>query len=457
MKLAHAKLSLDDRAKRLASALKKTAKPAAGRYADARNLYLLVSPTGAKSWVYIWTDKTMNKQRECGLGSFTGAGATLSLTLDAARIAADRVRAQIATGIDPIAAKITAKVSAATFEEMFRVACDLQRPQWKLKNGVYGQEKDWQGKMYLHAAKLIGVKANEAKGIKAVASMPVALITEDTVNAVLAPIWTKNHKTADTVRYIIAAVMDAAIRRKHYTGTNPALKVAVVSMLGKKAKGTKGKQPSLAYAKVPAAIATLLATGRMAALASVFCTLTATRSDEARLMKWSEVDFDAKLWIVPSERMKVENENDAEGDHYVPLSDAAIAVLHSIPRLVGNDYVFAGQKEGQTIGEGSLNVCIAGTKRAGGILFLKGEATQHGMRASFVTWAKEVAKIERDVRELCLAHKIGKDATERSYDRAAMLDDRRAALQAWGVHCMGRPTANANAPVVAANDEQVAA
>jgi len=52
------------------------------------------------------------------------------------------------------------------------------------------------------------------------------------------------------------------------------------------------------------------------------------------------------------------------------------------------------------------------------------------------------------VREMCLAHKVGETDSERSYDRAEMLPQRRAALQAWGVYCCGMATANANVPAV---------
>ncbi|WP_287250072.1 Arm DNA-binding domain-containing protein [Mesorhizobium sp.] len=113
MKLHHQKLSLTDRALKLKEMLK-APQPPRGRYADAscRNLYLNVSAAGTKSWVFIWFDKTQQKQRDCGLGSATGAGSATFLTLPQARSAAEMVRTQIAAGIDPIAAKAEAKKQA---------------------------------------------------------------------------------------------------------------------------------------------------------------------------------------------------------------------------------------------------------------------------------------------------------------------------------------------------------
>jgi hypothetical protein len=126
MKIAHAKLSLADRAARLQQALK-SATPAPGRYADARNLYLKVSPTFAKSWVFMW--QANGQQREMGLGSATGAGSTFSLTLAQARLAADKARATIAAGNNPIASKVQTKIIAVTFRRCRRAEVSGLEPR----------------------------------------------------------------------------------------------------------------------------------------------------------------------------------------------------------------------------------------------------------------------------------------------------------------------------------------
>src|SRR5262249_57937634 len=67
-----------------------------------------------------------------------------------------------------------------------------------------------------------------------------------------------------------------------------------------------------------------------------FAILTAARSGEVLRAKWSEIDFAAKTWTVPKERMK------AGREHRVPLSSEAVELLQSLPTEEGNDFVFVG-------------------------------------------------------------------------------------------------------------------
>src|SRR5262249_17128886 len=79
-------------------------------------------------------------------------------------------------------------------------------------------------------------------------------------------------------------------------------------------------------------------------LAAEYIILTAVRTGEARYMRVREVDFEERLWTIPAERMKTED--DPEGKPFeVPLCDRAIAILRAvIPKdAVPDAYVFAGQ------------------------------------------------------------------------------------------------------------------
>lgn len=57
------------------------------------------------------------------------------------------------------------------------------------------------------------------------------------------------------------------------------------------------------------------------------------------------------------------------------------------------------------------------------------DATPHGFRTAFPTWCQD-SGIDRDVRELSLAHEVG-NRTEAAYARSDLLDERRKVLQDW--------------------------
>jgi integrase len=62
--------------------------------------------------------------------------------------------------------------------------------------------------------------------------------------------------------------------------------------------------------------------------------LTGQRRDEVGQMRWSEVDLEKRLWVLPPERVKNRK------PHEVPLSEAALAILKGLPRINSSSFVF---------------------------------------------------------------------------------------------------------------------
>jgi integrase len=62
--------------------------------------------------------------------------------------------------------------------------------------------------------------------------------------------------------------------------------------------------------------------------------LTGQRRDEVGRMGWSEVDTEKRLWTLPRERVKTNQ------PHEVPLSTLAINILNSAPRIDDSNFVF---------------------------------------------------------------------------------------------------------------------
>jgi integrase len=122
--------------------------------------------------------------------------------------------------------------------------------------------------------------------------------------------------------------------------------------------------------------------------------LTACRSGEARHSSWNEI-VDG-TWIMPAERTKMRRL------HVVPLPDAAQVVLEEAKRLPGacptQALIFPGYM-------GSPLSDMALTKTLRDLGHAK-QATVHGFRSSFRTWAAEVAMARPEVAEAALAHAV---------------------------------------------------
>jgi integrase len=149
-----------------------------------------------------------------------------------------------------------------------------------------------------------------------------------------------------------------------------------------------------------------------------FIVLTAARSGEAVGATWDEIDFEAKVWLVPASRMK------ADREHRVPLADAAIAVLKAMRAIRQSPYVFPGASPGQPVRGGTVWWLV--NQFAG--------VSVHGLRSSFRDWASERTNFQREVCEQALAHAIP-SAVEAAYRRGDLFEKRRKLMAAWAEFC----------------------
>ena len=281
------------------------AKP--GRHSDGGNLYLNVSPSGAKSWVFLY--RFGGRQREMGLGT---AGAD-DVTLAKAREAASFHRRELREGRDPLATR--AKPREKTFGELADAYVEDMRPSWR--NQKHGDQ--WQMTLVTYAASL----------------RPLSITEVDTgaVLEVLKPLWTTKPETASRVRGRIESVLDAARAKGLRLGDNPARwRGHLDQLLPKRQKLTRGHHSALPYAEVPNFMGRLMTAAGMAVLALQFTILTAARTGEVIGARWDEFDLDAGLWIVPAERMK------AGREHRVPIVGRAHELVACLAETRGGPF-----------------------------------------------------------------------------------------------------------------------
>ena len=369
-----------------------TAKP--GKYGDGANLYLVVSKTGPRKWVLRFTFR--GKPKEMGLGS------AASVPLADAREKAATARRKIAQGLNPIDER-KRDGGIPTFGEM---ADDVRET---LAAGFRNEKHkaQWKSTLETYAAPLRG--------------KPVDTIATDDVLSVLKPIWTTKAETASRVRGRIEKVLDAAKAKGFRSGENPARwRGHLDHLLPRPSKLSRGHHAAMPYEEVADFIARLRTREAAAALALELCILTAARSGEILGMRWSEIDLEKKVWVVPASRMK------AGREHRVPLSGRAVTVLRELETVKSGEFVFPGQARNKPLSNMAMEMMLRRMNIH--------NATVHGFRSSFRDWAGNVSNFPRELIETALAHVIG-DKAEQAYRRSDALEKRRKLMDAWAAYC----------------------
>ncbi|HYJ84191.1 MAG TPA: integrase arm-type DNA-binding domain-containing protein, partial [Allosphingosinicella sp.] len=252
----------------------KHAKP--GRHADGKGLYLLVKPSGAKSWVM--RVQVGGRRRDFGLGSFD------IVSLTEARDRALECRKMAKHGLDPSLERKKAQRAIPTFEEAARSYHETVKASWC--NGKHADQ--WLSTLKAHAFPTIG-------------STRVDHIDAPTVQSVLLPIWLTLPETARRVRQRIGSVLDFAHGQGWRATETPRNAINSLMKRIKQPRRTGGFA-AMPYAELPAFMGELRSgSPTVGRLALQFLILTAARSGEVRGACWDEIDLDKAQWNIPAE------------------------------------------------------------------------------------------------------------------------------------------------------------
>jgi len=384
-----------------------------GYYGDGDGLWLQVTASGARSWVYRY--RAGGRTREMGLGS------AKVVSLARAREKAGAAARQRADGIDPLEhrqmIRRTAEIARARLVT-FRSAAESYIAG---KSGAWRNDKhraQWASTLETYVYPTIG-------------SFPVQEIDTGLVLKVLEPIWTSKPETASRVRGRIEVILDAAKVRGQRDGENPARwRGHLDKLLTPKSKLQSVRHhPALPFVELPGFMRQLESASGAASLALRFAILTAARTSEVIGARWSEVDMANGIWTVPAGRMK------AGREHRIPLSAPAKALLAACnPKEVSpDDFCFAGGSPGRGLSNMAMLKVLMRLKRA--------DLTVHGFRSTFRDWAAETTQHPGEVVEMALAH-IVSSKVEAAYRRGDLMEKRRRLMEDWSQFCMASPSAN---------------
>jgi integrase len=369
----------------------------AGKHADGGGLWFVKRPDGGAQWVLRVT--VHGRRREMGLGRYP------DVSLKQARLSAERWRALVRDGVDPIKERERLGREAArklhTLADIAHDAFESRKAELK-GDGKAGR---WFSPLELHVLPKLG-------------RVPVSDIDQTDIRDVLSPIW---HEKADTARKALNR-LSIVLRHAAALGLDVDLQAPL------KAKELLGAHrhvaqniPAMAWQDVPAFYETL-SDGTTTHLALRLLILTGVRSGPLRFLREDQIDGD--VWTVPAEGIK--GRRNATTAFRVPLSDEARAVIDDALPLARDGFLFPSVRKGVI-----SDATMARLMERRGL-----DARPHGFRTSLRTWLAEATEAPHEVAETCLGHVVG-NRVERAYRRTDYLDQRRVLLERWARHVTG--------------------
>ena len=364
---------------------------------DGDGLFLIVKTSGKKLWRFRYQRPATKQRTMMGLGAFPA----LSLA-DARRLRADYL-ALLANGIDP-------QVQAEFIEEQQQIALDsifsTVATNWfqiKSKSVTPDYAKDiW--------------RSLEKDVFPAIGEIPVQQIKARTLVEALEPI--KARGALETVRRLVQRINEIMIYAVN-TGLIDANPASGVGMAFEKPR--KQNMPTLRPEELPKLMRSLFMSNLSVPTRCLieWQLLTLVRPAEASGARWAEIDLDAKLWMIPAERMK------AKREHIVPLSTQALEILEVMqPISAHREHVFPSRNDPkQPMNSQTANAAL---KRIG----YGGKLVAHGLR-SIASTALNEAGFNPDVIEAALAHS-DKNEVRRAYNRSTYLEQRIDLMNWWG-------------------------
>ena len=363
-----------------------------------RGLYLVVQPSGVKSWAARYRYRGKSGKHTLGpvlIGTPEtdaplqhGDGAPLSLA--SARELCARVLREVHAGRDPAAERHRRreqqhKAEADTFENIAEEF--LRREGGRLR--TLGQRKADLALLYpsLGGQPLEQIRRGQfVREFDAIADQrgPVrANRAQSAVKTLL--FWYSARSDYVSVLYRVPARISIAERARSHVPSDAELKGIVLAAEQDKLFGSY----------------------------LLFTLLTATRRGESAGLRRSELSDGGQSWIIPKERYK------SKRDLLIPLSTAAQQVLAAMPVLPRGDHVFSAN------GAGPLGSFAASKKAFDAVCNVRGWRIHDLRRAARTLLSR--AGVNVDIAERCLGHvMVGVRGT---YDRYEYQNEKRDAFE----------------------------
>jgi integrase len=375
------------------------------KVADTPGLYLISQPDGRQRWMHRF-NRPDGRATERGID-----GHPPHVTIDQARAAVlDRRYWLRHHKKDPKEVKEVSEKQSKSWAEVADMWIELNKHRRRGNRSLYNINF----LLHTHA--------------KPFAHKGIAHISKDDLVKALTPLWEKKHyKTMLRVLAKWKRVFDFA-RESGFDilRLNPAQWKEKLEHRLPLPPLPENHHPAIPYIELPALIQKVrqrqIQRGSTAAIALEYAFFTLARSNEILGMKWSEIDWEARVWTIPEDRAKTRKV------FRIPLNDRAMQILcQQQERSLGGDFVFSGYSQGQRpLTHGTMLEILKS---------IVPDKTVHGIsRSCFRDWAGDTTDFAREDIEMCLGHVIG-NKVERAYRRGDALEKRRVIMDTWGAYC----------------------
>lgn len=381
------------------------------RLFDGQGLFLLVKPSGVKSWRFKYT-------KPDGRGGLTAFGNYPALGLKAARLRRAEALELLAGGLDPVEHARRAKLEAAEAAANTFKAAALE---WHTAGA-----RNWSESHAARVWRRVDMYILPVLGARRVADLRA--------RDLLVPLRAVEHQgkleIASRLRQYIAGIMRLCVQRG-IIENNPA-----GDLQGATATRKATHRPALPLPDLPDLLRRLDSySGRtLARLAVELTLLTFIRSSELRFARWDEVDFSRAMWTIPASRAAIEGVKHSHRGakmatpHLVPLSRQAVALLEQVRQLTGRyELIFAGEHHNwRPMTEKTVNSAL---RRMG--YDTGSEVCGHGFRAMACSALVESGQWARDAVERQMSHQE-RDGVRAAYiHKAEHMGERRLMCQWW--------------------------
>jgi len=385
------------------------AKPAAAAYSlrDGGGLYLWVAPTGTKSWRYAY--RLNGKDQINTLGTYP------ETTLAKARDLHRGARELVESGVHPIAVRRERERQQALKTDG---AFHLVAASWKK-----------QAETRLAAATAVQVGRELTKHV-------LPRIGRRAVDEL------KRNELAELIRDIEKTAPEVArnCRRYLYDIFEHAIDRGLIENNPTPPKRILVPRKQVPHVALPAAdlgtVFEKLSHGshdRATEIALRLIILTMLRKGEVTGARWSEIDLDQGLWVIPAERKKERRA------FTVPLPQQAIALLREMQALSHAEFVFPNRRDPtRPMASRTLNALLA---RNG----LSSLTKVHGFRSTASTHLNDENHLNSELIEYTLAHAVGTEV-KRKYDRGDRQSQRAQLVQGWADVVAGKESPKQPSP-----------